>query len=511
MRRKRRGLTMTSLVMTVLVAVTGCARPGERSDSDPIAVSITSTFPDLDPHHTTSNVNYLVNFDNIYEGLVKLDGTSSDPRPGLATSWEQITDTTMRMELRQGVYFHDGAEFNAEAAAFSIKRVIDDPESADLATYYGTIENARAVDEYTLEIETAEFNPDLALSLSMIMMVSPETATDHDALGQVSAGTGPYKLSGKSTDTLVMTPFEDYWGEPAPDRDIEILSRPEVATSVAGIQTGEVDIAFDIPVEQIDLMPEIKTAPVLETVVLRVNGLTGITADPRVREAITLAVNDDALRRYFIGDEFASDPQCQLVAEGLVGHSDSLQTPEADMAAARRIVEEENLDQETIRLVGVQGRYPKGGEILEAIGSSLTEAGFNVQIEIRDTQSWLNELYVGPEAAPDLVLVGVGTDQWTLTQPYKSIVAAGSSLSLFPHDEFPEVQEAMDAARTETDPDAREVLLGKASQGICESNAFVWLYNYNQVWGAQEGIDWDVRDDNRIEFSTIRVDESEEK
>lgn len=511
MRLKRRVLTMVAAAAVTAMVATGCSAAEERSASDPVVVSITSTFPDLDPHHTTSNVNYLVNFDNLYEGLVYLDGTSSEPRPGLATSWEQTDETTLTMHLREGVQFHDGTEFNAEAAAFSIKRVTDDPESADLASYYGTIEDARAVDEYTLEVETSEFNPDLALSLSMIMMVSPETAVDHGSLSRVSAGTGPYELASKDADTLVMTPFEDYWGEPAPDRDIEVISRPEVATSVAGIQTGEVDIAFDIPAEQIELMPEIKTAPVLETVVLRVNGLTGMGADPRAREAITLAINDDDLRTYFLGDEFSEDPKCQLVAEGLVGYSDTLETPEPDLEAARRIVQEEGLGKESIRLVGVQGRYPKGGEVLEAIGSSLTEAGFNVQVEIRDTQSWLNELYVGPDAAPDLVLVGVGTDQWTLTQPYKSIVAASSSLSLFPHEEFPGVQEAMDAARTETDPEAREKLLGEASAGICESDAFIWLYNYNQVWGAQEGIDWAVRDDNRIEFTTVTVDEAEEQ
>lgn len=504
--KQRNRLFRTSVAACAALSLGACTSTlggGESSSDEVTTIAVTSSFPDLDPHHSTSNVNYLVNFGNIYEGLVALTGDSAEAIPVLATDWEMIDDTTYRFTLREGVTFHNGVPFDAEAAAYSIDRAVNDPASAELASYLATFKSARAVDPTTVEVTTKKFEPDLLQKLSMVMMVPPKAA-EADSLTRKPVGTGPYEFESKSSDSISLRPYEDHWGDTSTEQQVKVVSRPEVSTLVAGLDTGVIDIAYDIPVELVDAVPAVQSAPVQEPVILRMNGLSGVTADPKVREAINAAIDTDALREQFIGKEYASDPQCQFMGEEAVGHNPNLSSPEADADRARALVTEAGAKGKTLSLVGVQGRYPKGAEILEAVKSQLEGVGFKVSLRVLDTQGWLDQIYLGSEKAPELAMIGVNTDQWSLFQPWASIVSSKSKLSTYPNKDWPRTAKLMSKAKQTRDDGRRQELLADAAATICESNSFVWLYNYDQVWGTQEGIEWDIRKDNRILFSTIR-------
>ncbi|QFG26172.1 ABC transporter substrate-binding protein [Actinomadura sp. WMMB 499] len=300
------------VLLAALLPVSGCGvlsgADGAGTSANDVTIAVTASFPDLDPHRSTSNVNYLVNHENVYQGLVRLDGTGNRVLPSLATAWETVDTDTYRFELREGVTFHNGEPFDAEAAAFSVDRVIGDERSADLASYFTRVEAARATGPHTVEIDTDGHVPDLLLNLTNLMMVPPVKAREDggDALTDEPTGTGPYRFVRKSTDSILLEPFREHWAGPPPDRRVEVISRPEASSEIAGLRAGEIDIAYDIPRELVGQLPKEVSAPVLETVVLRLNGLGGATADPRVRRAINMAVDRRTLREALVGRSTAS-------------------------------------------------------------------------------------------------------------------------------------------------------------------------------------------------------------
>ncbi|HEY8481536.1 MAG TPA: ABC transporter substrate-binding protein [Spirillospora sp.] len=503
---------MAALLVTSGLLASGCAAvygPDGGASANTVTIAVTASFPDLDPHRSTSNVNYLVNHENVYEPLVRLDGTGSKVLPSLATEWELVNPTTYRFTLRKGVTFHNGERFDAKAAAFSIDRVINDERSADLASYFTRVKEARATGPYTVEVHTDGHVPDLLLNLTNLMMVPPAKAQEDggDALTDEPTGTGPYRFVRKSTDSILLEPFREYWGGPPPDRRVEVVSRPEASSEIAALRAGEIDIAYDIPRELVGQVPKEVSAPVLETVVLRLNGLGGPTADPRVRRAITMAIDRRTLRRALLGDKYGVDPRCQFAPPGVVGHDPNLRddTPH-DVAAARALIREAGAMGKKIRLISVQGRYPKSKEIVEAAAAGLERIGLKVELRVLNNQSWLAEIYATGSGRPDAALIGVNVDQWNVLQPFDSIVSDSSSLSTFPHEQYPQVARAIEESRSLTDTKRRLDLQRQASREICASNAFVWLYGYHQIWGAQKSVSWDVRRDNKIVFSSIRVE-----
>jgi peptide/nickel transport system substrate-binding protein len=123
----------------------------------------------LDPQFADDGNERAVN-DNIYETLIARDSNTMELIPGLAESWEQVDDTNWRFTLRKGVKFHNGEDWNAEAAAYSINRVIDPEYNSEQISYYATVTEARVVDDYTIEVTTDGPDPTLVTRLYWIQV-----------------------------------------------------------------------------------------------------------------------------------------------------------------------------------------------------------------------------------------------------------------------------------------------------------------------------------------------------
>src|SRR5207248_3996285 len=110
-----------------------------------ITIALGADVTTLDPQTRDDGNEHIVNWGNVFEGLV---GRDQDEKmvPALAESWEQKDPTTWRFTLRKGVKFHNGEAFNAEAVASSVKRIIDPKLNSEQSSFYGTIKDAKAVD-----------------------------------------------------------------------------------------------------------------------------------------------------------------------------------------------------------------------------------------------------------------------------------------------------------------------------------------------------------------------------
>src|SRR5437867_2089515 len=201
----------------------------------------------MDPHLSGSKIDRQV-YHNIYEPLVTLD-TKLGVKPGLAESWTQPDAKTLIFKLRRGVKFHDGTDFNADAAKFNFNRMKTEPKSVRKGEV-ASIDTVDVVDPFTIKINLKR--PDAALLATLTdragMMVSPKVAQERGAeleRNAKGAGTGPFEFVEWVKDShLVIKRNEGYWnkqGGPYLDR-VRYRPIPDDTVKLQSLQTGEIDV-----------------------------------------------------------------------------------------------------------------------------------------------------------------------------------------------------------------------------------------------------------------------------
>jgi len=251
---------------------------------------------------------------NVYDGLLNWDAAQGDyppgPIPGLAESYTVADDNlTWTFNLRQGVTFHDGTEFTAQAVLFSYDRLLNrefeyfsDAQAAAGASSTAQIASYEALDDYTFEIVTKKPWAFLVYDVALVAIVSPQAVMTHgnNNYAQNAIGTGPFKIA-RYVDGQVMelVPNETYWGG-APKLDRLILyPMPEPATRLAALQSGEVDWAEVPPPDAIAQLEAqgynvlLKGYPHIITYFL--NNYRAPFDDIRVRQAIGYGIDREGM------------------------------------------------------------------------------------------------------------------------------------------------------------------------------------------------------------------------
>lgn len=199
----------------------------------------------MDPHLSTLSQDNDKHF-LVYDRLVH-QSPDGDPIPGLALSWEFIEDgTILRMNLREGVEFHDGATFDAEAVKMNLERA-KTIEGGTQAGDLGVITDVEVVDEFTVDLLVD--GPAAALPLILSdragAMISP-SAFDNPDLDEIAVGAGMYRVVSHNVGSLlVLERFENYWDPDAQGvATFEYHMLPDPATRANAVQTGAVDWAL---------------------------------------------------------------------------------------------------------------------------------------------------------------------------------------------------------------------------------------------------------------------------
>jgi peptide/nickel transport system substrate-binding protein len=200
----------------------------------------------LDPHLSGSKIDRQV-YHNLYDPLLLLDDKLGI-QPNLAESWQTPDPKTLILKLRQGVKFHDGTDFNAEAARINFDRMANDPKSVRKGEV-ANIATAEVVDPLTLKLNLKQ--PDASLLATLTdragMMISPTALNklgadlQHDATG---AGTGPFQhVEWVPDDHLLLKRNEAYWNKDGGPYFDQIRYRPipDDTVKLQSLQGGEID------------------------------------------------------------------------------------------------------------------------------------------------------------------------------------------------------------------------------------------------------------------------------
>ena len=342
----------------------------------------------------------------IYEGLVFND-ENQKLQPALATSWKIVNDTTWEFKLRKGVTFHDGSAFSADDVIATYERVPNVPNSPNsFAQFVRGIASITKQGDDTLVIKTKAPNPKLAFELARVFIVPAKvaksaTTADFNSI-KAAVGTGPYKVTEwVNGDRLVLARNDAYWGTKQPWAKVTERVIAKDPTRVAALLTGEVD-AIDLP--SIADLPRLRAdkrfslskgaAGLVHYIALDSarDVSPNVTAkdgkplaknplkDPRVRKALSLAINRNAIAERLM--EGSAVPASQLLPLTYPGTSQKLKPDPFDLARAQALLKEAGWgDGFRIVLTATNDRYPNDAGIAQTVAQMWTKLGLKAEVE----------------------------------------------------------------------------------------------------------------------------------
>ena len=341
----------------------------------------------------------------VYEKLVNYD-EKLRLKPYLAESWKLVDDHTWEFQLRKGVVFHDGSPFTADDVIATIERVPNVPNSPNsFSQFTRPIESMRKVDSHRIQFRTRFPHPYFVQDMASVFIISAkqkDAATADFNSGKAANGTGPYKLvEFVNGDRLVVERNDKYWGpKPAWGRVTEKIIGKD-PTRLAALLSGQVDAIDAVPIPDLErLRKEGKftlfrgAASLVHYVALDsardespfVTAKDGKALgrnplkDPRVRKALSLAINRDVLAKRMM--EGSAQPAGSFMPEQFTGGLAPVKADPYDVARAQALLKEAGWgDGFRIVLHATSDRYPNDSGIAQAIAQMWTRLGLKAEVE----------------------------------------------------------------------------------------------------------------------------------
>jgi peptide/nickel transport system substrate-binding protein len=402
-------------LIVVLAALVGFGVLGVAADPGILTVVMTTDPPNIDPAVVTDYEAGIVTF-NVYEGLLDYNLADYTIKPALATNWEIAPDGKSAIfTLRQGVKFHDGTPFNADAVKYSIERTQAMNQAP--ATYLAPITKIEVLDPYKIKLSTDTtwaFWEDALATRKALGIVSPTyvkahiTASDPWAaewMGQHTCGTGPYVLEDWQIGQYVkLVKNANYWGGWKPEQfsTVFIKTVREPAVEELMIKSGEADIAFDVPetdLATLDKDPNIyaKSLPGMAQLFFPMKCSKGPFQDIRIRKAVTYALDLDEIATVYPGAEKAQG----AIPRSMLGADPTAPIYPHDPEAARLLLAEAGYKPGalTLTLTYVAGAEWERRAALIA-QQNLADVGINLKVE---SMPWsvIFPLLADPAVSPD--------------------------------------------------------------------------------------------------------------
>ncbi len=453
-------------------------------------------------------------FRNAIEQLVNRDFTTGAFVPLLATSWEWVNDTTMRFTLRQGVTFHDGSPFNAEAAAASINHTFDQENAFDLLDFLGSM-TAEAVDEFTLDISTPEPDPILLGKVEFVGISSAQQlAEDPNSYHTNLVGTGPYKfVEWRQGESIHYEANPDWWGLDDPDaaRGSQTFQKAtyrflqEDQVRVSAVQAGEIDLAQFVTPEQCQILEAdadsiCVSAPSVETIFIRMDTNSPLLSDRRARLAFQLAIDKEAIAESILGG--AATVAGQIVNSSATGHNPSLEPYPYAPEQARALLSEAAADGVPVDMEITLGArhavFPRVDEVMQAVASMLTDVGFNVTTTFYDPEGFGKVMLLNIKDVPverNFVAIHLhGNEIMDYATSYRFYYSCEGILSVYCNEEADAVWEKALPLTGEE----REKTLQELNQIVYDDVGVGYIGHLDLSYGLSDRLVWTPQLDHRI-------------
>lgn len=456
--------------------------PGDAT----ISISLSSDPPKLDPAQSSAFVDRQV-LNSICDKLVDLDAEGKIV-PMLATEWTVSDDKlTYTFKLREGVKFHDGTDFNAEAVKFNLERGMT--EKSPRRTELESVKSIEVVDPTTVKVTLKEpFAPFVSVLTDRAgMVVSPKAAQEmgDDFLNKPICS-GPFKFQERVKGThITLVRNEDYWQEGIP-KAAQIIYRTftDANTALVNLRSGQVDITDALPSKEV---PGLQNDPKFVVVNQAGMGYQGIwfnTTNPpldkkEVRQAIAMLVNRDALVKVMFGDTATPGNSPFAPSNLAYGESDKYEQPNVEKAKA--LLAQAGVSNVSFTLL--TGTSAANAQMAQLVQNFLQPAGIDMKIEKVEFGTMLEQMENGNFQAGQLGWSGRPDPDQNI---YNFFITGGSNNDA--NYSNPKVDELLKQARQETDEAKRKALYDQVMQILHEDVPYVYIYHSNNVFGLNANV-----------------------
>ncbi|MVT00212.1 ABC transporter substrate-binding protein [Devosia marina] len=485
----------------------------------------------LDPHSQNQGVTHTFAH-HIYETLMWRD-TEGTLIPRLATEWYVKEDdpTVWVFKLREGVKFHDGADFTAEDVVFSLDRARS--EGSNLKQLHAEVAEVRAVDDYTVEVQMVGPSPLYPNNVTNTFIMDKTWSETNNveevqdfAAGESNYavlntnGTGPYMLTSREVDVRsVLSVFDGWWGEAPAVTEIVYLPIADNATRIAALLSGDVDIVQDVPVQDIERLQnsagfKVETGPENRVIYfgyrfgdepLRSSNITDSNPfdNPLVREAMELALDRDAIQQVVMrGNSIPTGVATPPFVNGWTEELD--QYPAPDVERAKELLAEAGYpDGFSVTLDTPNNRYVNDEAISTAYVGMLGQIGIDVTLASRPIAEH-SPIILGDET--DFYLLGWGVPTFDSAYIFNDLVHTKTDT----HGTYnvggysnPELDEKIISLGTETDLDARDATIAEIWEVVKADRVLLPVHNQTLAYAMREDITLPVHPENQPNMTTV--------
>jgi len=430
----------------------------------------------LDPHTQTAFASFRL-LELIYEPLVNLNAELVVV-PSLAETWTFAEDgKTLTLNLRQGVTFHNGADFTAEDVVATFNRILDEDTAAAARANYLNIASIDTPDDFTVVFNLSDPDVPLLAALATTNAAIVDSADiESGDVATVANGTGPFSLENWTPDqTTTLAANADWWGDGPQVDGIEIRIIPDETSILAALRAGTIDFALlNDPLVATLLVDDptivLNRVPSIAYHVLRLRGAVPPLDQLEVRQAISCAIDrQEVLDTASLGEGVVTGP---LTMAAFALPTDELFCYQKDLAKARELMAQAGVEGFTLKVIAANAEPPTAESEATNIKAQLAEIGITVEIESMELSVYVDRWLAGDfEAA--IALNGGRPDPYTMYARYwqstgnLNNVAGYSDATL---------DELMASGRAETDPEARYNIFADFQRHLAEQAPWTWLY-----------------------------------
>jgi peptide/nickel transport system substrate-binding protein len=492
----------------------------------------------MDPHsQNAGNVTLILR--QIYEPLVHR-GKKLEKMPGLATSWSAVEPTRWRFQLRRGVKFHDGADFNADDVVFSIKRAL--APTSNYGIFVDTVADAVRVDDHTVDIVTKIPDPILPDKLTSVFMMDKEWSEKNNATRPQNTrereemftvrntnGTGPYRLVSREADVRTeLARVDGWWGwqdKALNDGNVtQMTFRPigSDATRVAALLSGEVDFVLDPPLQDVNRLkqsmrvlegPEVRTIFFAmdmhrdELLYANVKGKNPFK-DVRVRKALYHAIDSNAIHTRVMRGQ--SIPTGTFFPPQVNGYSKAEDVRLAfDPERAKKLLAEAGYkDGFEVTLDCPNNRYINDEQICQAVVAMWTRIGVRARLNAMPLATFFPKIQKDDSS---IYLLGWGVPTYDALYSFQSLLQSrdgqpGNGIWNYGRYSYAEMDRLINIMKTELDPAKRIAAIHAALKIYREDVAHIPLHHQMIPWAMRQNVNTVHMANNQLEAKWVKID-----
>lgn len=504
--------TPVSAPLTILLAATllpaACTPTAEEVGGPTDVLTVVQSSVRIgDPHIVSDGLAAKSIIKTIYDALVALDA-SGRYQPALAERWDVSEDArSWTFHLRDGVTFHNGETLTSADVIATLARVLDPSIGGAFGTegvylsYLGGAEIS-APDETTVRIVTEDPMADL-LDLVVDMPVSPASALA-DLPGDY-VGSGPYRIVEHTDDRLVVAAHADYWGGTPDYEEIHWIAEGDPEARTRAVLEGRADIAAGIGIEGRDRIraeagPRGAVTHEMDSglaIIFMINALNGPGRDVRVRQALNLALDRDAIIQEIRGG--AAKPLSGYLTSGHFGYDPATPAYAHDPDRARELLAEAGYADGLSLTFDIPRAMPDEMPALARLmAAQYAAVGIEVEIVEHEDRSGYSQMVRRKEIAD---AAGFDSSPRSTYRVLREKLHSGLKGPWWEGYENPEVDALIEEAQATVRETERQAIYRRIYGIVTEDAPWIFLYNPTLYWGVGPGVGWTPRVDGLLVLS----------